>query len=317
MSMSQPRVSIVTPSLNQGAFIADTISSVLAQDYPGIEYLVVDGGSTDRTLDILRSFGDQVAWVSETDGGQSDAINKGWRMTGGEIVAWLNADDLYRPGAISKVMSFFCEHPDIDLVYGDCDYLNEQGQVVGRHQARSAMGADLLRSSVSIISQPTAFLRRRVLQTVGLLDETLDCVMDFELFLRVASRHQIGYLPECLAAFRVHAGAKSSRLSARLEAERVQVYERFFESTDLPQQLRQVRSEGMSNAYYRLANYHFLRGDMKQARRYVMTGWRQRVWRLHRTQLKVLTLGLAGPRGVQLAAWLKHAPSAKGRRVYE
>lgn len=300
-----PLVSIVTPSFNQGTFIGQTIASVLGQDYPRIEYLVVDGGSTDGTLEVLRRFGDRLGWVSEPDRGQSDAINKGWRKTRGEVIAWLNADDLYRPGAVRKVVEFFRAHPDIDLVYGDCEFINEQGGVVGRHNTRPANGADLLRSPISIIAQPATFLRRRVLQTVGHLDETLHYMMDFEYWVRVAARHSIVYLPECLAAFRIHRGSKSVSQAARLEEERLHIYERLYNTADLPDHLRCVEREAMRNAYTRVANNHFLAGNMKVARHYALAAWRSLPWKLHRTQLKVLVLGLVWPRGPQLAGRLK------------
>lgn len=304
-SQSQPLVSIVTPSFNQGAFIAETITSVLTQDYPRIDHLVIDGGSTDSTLDVLSRFGDRLRWISEPDRGQSDAINKGWRLARGEIVAWLNADDLYRPNAIGKVVAFFHEHPDVDLVYGDCDFINERGEVVARHRKRPADAADLLRSPISIIAQPAAFLRRRVLETAGYLDEMLQYVMDLDYWLRVASRHSIAYLPHCLAAFRVHGESKTSCRPAGFEEERLEVYERFFKSPDLPDRLKQIEREAMRNVYTRAANDHFLAGDTEGARRYALTAWRYLPWKPHRIQLKVLVLGLVGPRGVQIATWLR------------
>jgi len=308
----EPLVSIVTPSFNQGGFIAETIASVLGQDYPHVEYLVVDGGSTDGTLDVLRHFGKRLSWVSEPDRGQSEAINKGWRRTGGDIVAWLNADDLYRPGVIRKVVAFLQEHADVDLVYGDCDHIDARGDVLRRHHARPADGADLLCSPVGIIPQPSTFLRRRVLQTAGYLDETLHQCMDFDYWVRVAAQHRIAYLPECLAAFRVHPGSKTVRQSARASKERLEVYERFFRLPDLPDRLRRVEREAMSTVYYRIANHHFLNGDLKQARRCALTGWRYLPWKLRRTQLKVLVLGLAGPRGVGLAARVRHLSRMSG-----
>jgi glycosyltransferase involved in cell wall biosynthesis len=308
----EPLVSIVTPSFNQGGFIAETIASVLGQDYPHVEYLVVDGGSTDGTLDILRRFGHRLSWSSEPDRGQSDAINKGWRGTHGEIIAWLNADDLYRPSAITKVVAFFQQHPDIDLVYGDCDFINEGGDVLGRHHKGQASAADLVRSPVSLILQPAAFLRRRVLESVGYLDETLQFIMDMEYWLRVASRHNISHLPECLAAFRVHGGSKSGRQSQRFEDERLRVYEQFFKSPTVPDHLKRLEREAMRNVYSRAANDHFLAGDMKQAQHFAAVSWRYLPLRPQRIQLKVLVLGLAGSRGVRLAAWLRNFAGAAG-----
>jgi glycosyltransferase involved in cell wall biosynthesis len=304
-SAGEPLVSIITPSFNQGAFIAETIDSVLTQDYPNIEYLVVDGGSTDGTLDVLRRFGDRLSWISEQDRGQSEAINKGWRRTRGEIIAWLNADDLHRPGAIAKVVAFFRRYPDVDLVYGDCDFISMQGDVLRRQYTQAANAVDLLRSPVSLILQPAAFFRRRVLETVGYLNETLHFVMDLDYWLRLAVRHKIAHLPDCLAAFRVHGESKSVRQSARFEKERLHVYGRFFKSPDVPEHLRRFEREAMRNVYSRAANDHFLAGDMKQARRYVLAGWQYLPWQLQRIQLKVLALGLAGARGARFASWLK------------
>src|SRR5215213_9072825 len=132
MSFSQPLVSIITPSLNQAAFIGAAIESVLAQDYAQIEYLVVDGGSTDDTLEILRRYGDRVRWISEPDAGQADAIDKGIRLTHGEILAWLNADDLYLPGAVARAVAAFAEDANRALVYGQAQDIDMHGHVIGR-----------------------------------------------------------------------------------------------------------------------------------------------------------------------------------------
>lgn len=297
----QMLVSIVTPSFNQGSFIAETIASILDQDYSDLEYLVVDGGSTDRTLEILRGFGDRFRWVSEPDRGQSDAINKGWRKARGEILAWLNSDDLYRPGAVRKVVAFFKQHPGVDLVYGNCDSIDERGDVIERHHMRSANALDLLRSPVSLIAQPATFFRRHVLETVGFLDERLYYTMDFDYWIRVASRHAIAHLPECLAAMRIHGEAKTVRAPLQRVEERVSVYERFFTTPNLPDDVRAVEREAMRNAYARLASDYFLTGDMKRARRYALAGWRYLPWQLQASQLKVFGLGLMGRQGIRLA----------------
>src|SRR5438128_8552250 len=135
-SMAQPEalplVSIVTPSYNQGRFIEDTIRSVLAQDYPNLEYIVVDGGSTDHTLDVLRRYEGRLRWVSEPDRGQSEAINKGFRMARGEIVSWLNSDDTYVPGAIGKAVAHLGARPEVVMVYGEGYLLDEGGRVTRR-----------------------------------------------------------------------------------------------------------------------------------------------------------------------------------------
>ena len=127
-----PRISIVTPSYNQGAFLEETIRSVLLQGYPNLEYIVMDGGSTDGSVEVLRSFGDRVQWVSQNDGGQSDAINQGFARLGGDVLGWLNSDDTFAPGAFRTVMEFMAAHPDVALVYGDADFIDARGNRIGR-----------------------------------------------------------------------------------------------------------------------------------------------------------------------------------------
>ena len=285
MSLDLLAVSIVTPSYNQGGFIAETISSVLSQDYSRIEYLVVDGGSSDGTIDVLRRYGDQVHWISEPDRGQADAINKGWRRARGEIIAWLNADDVYRPGAIGNVVAFFRDHPQVDLVYGDCEYINERGDIIGRHRVRALDFETLLTTATNSIPQPAAFVRRRVLETVGYLNEKLHYVMDFEYWLRVSAYHEIAYLPVCLAAFRYHATSKTVQQATRMGDELVELYQRLFDSRQLPERALRFERIAMSNAYYQAAEHHIAAGNMKEARRCVLAGWWHRPLRPQRTLL--------------------------------
>ncbi len=294
-----PLVSVVTPSLNQGRFIADTIESVLAQGYPHIEYLVVDGGSTDETLDVLRKYGNRLRWVSESDQGQSAAINKGWRQTEGEIVAWLNADDTYLPGAISRVVAFLQAHPEVDAVYGDCDYIDQAGRFLRRYPTRPYDYLDLVRNVVNYIPQPATFIRRRVLESVGYLDETLHYVMDFDYWLRLGARHTLAYLPVRLATLRLHPEAKSVSKIVYFSAELIYVYRRLFSLPDIPASVRSMQADIMSNVYYLAAYFAFWGGDLQQAYHYWFESWRLRPLKLRRL-LPFLVLGRLGRKLAQV-----------------
>src|SRR4030042_2589290 len=135
MDNELPLVSIVTPSYNKARFIEETILSVKNQTYPRIEHIIIDGGSTDGTLDIIRKYSDSLTWISEPDKGQSDAINKGWKMSKGEILAYLNADDTYMPRAVETAVKFLADNMDVGLVYGECNIINEHGKVIGKYVA--------------------------------------------------------------------------------------------------------------------------------------------------------------------------------------
>src|SRR5574337_438603 len=157
-----PLVSIITPSFNQGRFIRDTIESVLSQGYPRLEYLVMDGGSTDETVEILRSYGDRLIWRSAPDGGQADAVNTGVRLAKGEIIGWLNSDDTYQPGAIKAAVDYLIAYPETAVVYGDAHYIDERGEVIGTYPTED-FDLDRL-AQACLICQPTAFIRRSALE---------------------------------------------------------------------------------------------------------------------------------------------------------
>ncbi len=210
----QPLVSIVTPSFNQGRFIRRTIESVLAQTYPNIEYVVVDGGSTDETVDILRSYGDRVRWLSEADAGQTEAINKGLRLRNGEIVGYLNSDDVLLPGAIARVVEHLRDHPECDLVYGDADYIDAEDRVTGAYPTADYSFERLMEDCC--ICQPAAYWRASLIESVGPFDETVHFAMDYEYWLRIARNGLvIQHLAERLAQSRLHPEAKT--LGARSE----------------------------------------------------------------------------------------------------
>jgi glycosyltransferase involved in cell wall biosynthesis len=203
-----PLVTVVTPSYNQASFIEETIRSVLLQDYPALEYVVVDGGSTDGTVDILRRYDGWLAWTSEPDRGQTDAINKGLRRAGGDVLAYLNSDDVYLPGALRAVAGQLRRWPGTALAYGDCRVIDERGRDLGlmpRHSfdlARAIQRAEFL-------PQQAVFWRREATQAVGLPDDSLHFAMDYEYFIRIARSFRVSYVPVAVACFRMHGASKS------------------------------------------------------------------------------------------------------------
>ncbi|HTL61929.1 MAG TPA: glycosyltransferase family 2 protein [Nitrospira sp.] len=211
----RPLVTVVTPSFNQGRFIRETIESVLSQDYPNLEYLVIDGGSTDETQEVLKAYGSRLCWVAEKDEGQADAVNKGLRKAKGEIFGWLNSDDTYLPGTISKIVQFFQAFPSVALVYGQAKYVDAEGRVVGWHPVEEFDYKRL--AETCFISQPAVFFRREVFEEVGPLDICLHYAIDYEYWMRAGKKFTLRYMPELLATMRFHGEAKT--VARRQEAQ--------------------------------------------------------------------------------------------------
>ena len=178
-------VSIITPSYNQAAYLEQTILSVLEQDHLHIEHFVIDGASTDHSVDIIKKYSNRLAgWVSEKDNGQADAINKGFARATGEIIAWLNSDDYYLAGAVSAVVKIFEEHPEVVLVYGNMLAVDEHGKTFNALNYKQLTLEDLL--CFQIIGQPSAFIRRSALQITGGLDPAFHFLLDHHLWIRLA-----------------------------------------------------------------------------------------------------------------------------------
>ncbi len=208
----QPRVTIVTPSYNQAAFLEQTIQSVLDQGYPNLEYFVVDGGSTDGSKEIIEKYADRIDWwVSETDMGQAEAINKGFARATGDYIAWLNSDDLYQPGVIEAAVKVLEANPEACLVYGDVVSIDENGQPFNIMAYGDWQLKDLM--VFNIIGQPGVFMRRSALQKAGHLDLSYRFLLDHHLWLRVAQYGPMIHVPELYASARMHPGAKNVALA--------------------------------------------------------------------------------------------------------
>lgn len=198
------KFSIITPTLNQGSFIEQTIKSVLSQDYKDKELIVVDGGSTDATLDILRKY-KEVKWISEPDTGAANAINKGLKMAGGDVVAWLNSDDFYDKDTLSIVADEFEKHPDAGIVYGNLTFVNEHGEILWNDHTAEYSRDVLLRRNADMVRQPCTFFRKKLFDEMGDLDESLKCVFDYDLIVRFLGSAYPKYVNTNLAFYRDYA----------------------------------------------------------------------------------------------------------------
>ena len=259
-----PLVSVITPSLNQGRFIEETILSVKNQDYPILEHIVIDGGSMDGTLEILRRY-DHLVWVSEADRGQADAVNKGIRLAKGEILGWLNSDDLYTPGAVSLIANYFLTHPNIDIVYGDCSEIDESGNVRSFVRAHPFDLKRLLLLEYTL-SQPTFFFRRRAIDMIGPLNVGLYLGLDYDYFVRAARTCTLTYLPALLAAFRTHSKSKTSNHSADFLKDHLTTFSAVFSDPTLPTEFVRLRRHAYSNAYLAGGVRSLATGQAKEAR---------------------------------------------------
>lgn len=249
-----PKISIVTPSFNQAAYIEETLLSVHNQEYAVFEHIVMDGASTDATVEILKKYSsapgwEYLRWISEPDHGQSHAINKGFRMVTGDIIGWLNSDDVFDPGCFSTVLKMFEMNPDIDFVYGDYRIMNGNGKTL---MVKKEIDFDwnIMLCGLNYIAQPNVFFRRTVFDKVGYLNDALHYVMDYEFWLRAASNGlRFRHVPQTFAACRWHLDAKTVSRNPRIDEELMSVRKQYWNK-------RQFNNSVIQTGYERCCNFH-------------------------------------------------------------
>lgn len=257
-----PKISIITPSFNQGRYIERTFKSVLGQGYPHLEYLVIDGGSQDETLEILKKYNKQLVWISEKDEGQSDAINKGAKMATGDIIAYLNTDDIYEAGALKLVADIFAENPSVMWLTGRCRIIDENDREVRR---LITMYKNFLLDHYSYrlllitnyLSQPATFWRREAIQEFGLFNIREHLAMDYDYWLRIGEKYQPRIIDRYLASFRVHHTSKTSSSFLKTFKQEVVIAEKYSDSR-LINTLHRMHYYGMCSVYSMLALFSWM-----------------------------------------------------------
>lgn len=215
MPRSLPKISLITPTLNQAQFIRQTIRSILSQKYPKLEYIIIDGGSTDSTVGILKSYRDKIIWVSEKDEGQSDAINKGLKMATGDIVAYLNSDDYLEERSLWKIGEYFSQNKKAYWLTGKCKIVDKDNKEIRvlislyKNFFLKYLSHINLLYIVQFVSQPATFWRREILKKVGFFDKSLFYSMDYDYWLRLMKYYKLYFLDTYIASYRIHQTSKT------------------------------------------------------------------------------------------------------------
>lgn len=266
-SKDLPTVSVVTPAYNQGEFLRDTIESVLSQDYPNIEYVVLDDGSTDETPEILKEYGNRFIWESQENMGQTATINKGWGMTTGEIITWLNSDDtFYDPSSVRTGVEHLIANPDVGIVFGDSMFTEPDGTEIERTRpAGHFTYENFVVNCENLISQPSAFIRREIVGKVGDLDPKYYYFMDWDFWLRAGIHYRIEHIDAVLSTYRLHAESKTVAQSKKAAPELVYMYEKYFAREDLTDEIREREAESMMNMCFTSGGYYLKGGDRENA----------------------------------------------------
>lgn len=286
---ARPLISVVTPSYNQGPYIRETIESVLRQDYPNLEYWVIDGGSTDETLAVIREYeaDPRFHWISERDRGQADAVNKGWRRCRGELLGWLNSDDTYLPGALSVLASHLSDHPHDDLAFGDALRVDSVGNPLERIKGRPHDLAAMLEQNY--IAQPAVLQRRRLVEQQGPLVVDLRYALDFDYYARAGLSHRFAYIPQVFATYRMHSVSKTVSGGSAFMAEFALVAEQMFFLPGMPNKLLQQRRAILSDAHLRVVLLALRERQLSRARYHLL-----RALCLHPVRPRILGVAVLG-----------------------
>jgi glycosyltransferase involved in cell wall biosynthesis len=248
-----PLVSIITPCRNGIAFIEQTILSVINQSYTNVEYIIIDGGSSDGTLNIIHRYEDSIDyWISEPDDGMYQAINKGIQRASGEIIAYLNSDDLYFPGTIEKVVNFFAESPAVDLLYGNLDFIDETGNRLFTQIYPKFYWSRFVSANHAMIGQPAAFWRANLHDKIGHFDESMKMAADFDFFIRAGLKGNLDHTNDVLAAFRVHPSSLTSSQIKRGKFEVQYLHKKYHVDT---QSTLEKTKKNLYFLYFKLINY--------------------------------------------------------------
>jgi glycosyltransferase involved in cell wall biosynthesis len=273
MDKQTPRVSIVTPSYNQAQFLEQTISSVLSQDYPNIEYIVIDGESTDNSISIIQQHSDGISyWVSESDKGQTNAINKGLLKATGDILGWLNSDDTLTDGAVSRIVKFFQTKPDVDLIYGPINRIDEGGNNLDAKNVSKRPFSPETMIGDREVNQPGSFWTRAIMEKIGLLDENYQSVMDYEYWTRILlAGGKIARLEgEPVANFRLSPKTKTKSLAHQSGLEELKLIDRLIQDPRLysldvnPSVLEHQIRKARSNACLKIFKSYLLQTEKKR-----------------------------------------------------
>lgn len=248
-----PWISVVVPNFNRVGTIKSAIDSILSQDYPNVECIVVDAASTDGTLEVLKSYGDRITWISRPDSGAFDAINDGWKKSRGEILAWVNSDDIWEEGAAQFAADYFVNHPDIDVLYGTCGAIDRNGRLIEQYPPRPWDLEFALVNCDHIINQTASFIRRNVIEKVGFLYPAW--CHDHDLWLRIAaSGGTFGTTPRRLGSARIWPDNLGNNPSVIING-KVGLTKRFFEAPNLPRHIKKLKGRAISNSYLRSLFY--------------------------------------------------------------